>query len=277
MNLLNIGCGSVFHSDWENIDMVSSSPEVKAHDIRRNLPYTDSYFDVCYSSHVIEHLHKQEAEDFLLECHRCLKSQGIIRVVVPDLEAIARNYLKALEEVDAGIQENDSNYDWMTIELYDQTVRSIPGGSMGKFLLDPKILNKDFISSRIGIEAEKYWELKSSQSSQLSFWKKILSKNPYYIISRARIHVAKMMIFLIAGNESMKSFEEGLFRDSGEIHRWMYDRYSLKRLLKKSGFSDARVCQANESQIPNFNLYNLDTIDGKVRKPDSLFIEALKV
>ena len=67
-----------------------------------------------------------------------------------------------------------------------------------------------------------------------------------------------------------------MFRNSGEVHRWMYDRYSLSRLLTESGFINIQICQADESSIPDFNTYELDTCQGKVRKPDSLFIEATK-
>jgi hypothetical protein len=81
---------------------------------------------------------------------------------------------------------------------------------------------------------------------------------------------------MIAGNKSKEAFAEGLFRDSGEIHRWMYDRFSLRRLLEKSGFTDVRVCRADESRIVGFNSYNLDVLNGKTRKPDSLFVEAIK-
>jgi hypothetical protein len=56
----------------------------------------------------------------------------------------------------------------------------------------------------------------------------------------------------------------------------MYDRYSLGQLLSKYGFTDIKVVKADESSIPNWNSFGLDIIDGKVRKPDSLFMEAKK-
>jgi len=57
----------------------------------------------------------------------------------------------------------------------------------------------------------------------------------------------------------------------------MYDRVSLGRLLKAAGFTQVRVCTGTESAIPNFASYHLDTDEsGAVRKPDSLFIEAIK-
>jgi len=69
-----------------------------------------------------------------------------------------------------------------------------------------------------------------------------------------------------------------VFRISGEMHQWIYDRYSLSKLPQEAGFTDIKVCRANESAIPNFNSYLLDIEpDGKVRKPDSLFMEARKL
>jgi ubiquinone/menaquinone biosynthesis C-methylase UbiE len=273
MRLLNFGCGSVFHPAWVNVDIVSSSPEVRGYDIRKNLPYPDAEFDACYSSHVLEHLKQHEAQKLLAECHRVLKPKGIIRIVVPDLESIVRDYLNALEQVDSGLTEAESNYDWMMLELYDQTVRSFSGGEMMNFLIDPNIANKDFVRYRIGAEAEKFWE---AQILPKSLWERITAKKPSWFIQKIRFIIAKLLVFMVAGNEAMQAFEEGVLRNSGEIHRWMYDRYSLRRLLQQTGFVDVRVCPADESRILDFNSYSLDVVEGKVRKPDSLFMEGIK-
>jgi hypothetical protein len=57
----------------------------------------------------------------------------------------------------------------------------------------------------------------------------------------------------------------------------MYDRYSLKRLLEESGFVDIKQYAANESSIPYWTSFNLDTEpDGTVYKPDSFYMEAVK-
>jgi len=68
-----------------------------------------------------------------------------------------------------------------------------------------------------------------------------------------------------------------LFRMSGEVHQWMYDRYSLKKILGETGFVDIQQCCADQSEIPDFNSYLLDIEpNGNVRKPDSFFMEARK-
>lgn len=81
---------------------------------------------------------------------------------------------------------------------------------------------------------------------------------------------------LAATNGEQEALRVGQFRLSGECHRWMYDRFSLKQLLEQCGFSAIRICSAFESRIAGFASFNLDVVDGKVRKPDSLFMEATK-
>lgn len=279
MKLLNIGCGSTFNPTWVNIDVVPSFPGVLSYDIRKGLPFPKSMFDACYSSHLLEHLTKDDAQRLLVECYRVLKPKGIIRIVVPDLQGIVENYLQTLNNVEAGVAAAFPNYDWMMLELYDQAVRTFPGGEMARYLRNPDIPNKEFVLSRIGKEAENLLD-EAVRLTEKSFFEKIKSQKFSQLIRKMnrkiRNSVSKILVRIISGKEALHSFEEGLFRNSGEIHRWMYDRFSLGRLLELSGFVDVRICTADQSQIPNFDNYQLDTIDGKVRKPDSLFMEGRK-
>src|SRR5581483_3067934 len=68
----------------------------------------------------------------------------------------------------------------------------------------------------------------------------------------------------------------GRFRRSGEIHHWMFDRYSLRRLLLECGFCQVEAVHAAASRIPCWPSYGLDTqAGGRPTKPDSLYMEAL--
>jgi hypothetical protein len=89
-----------------------------------------------------------------------------------------------------------------------------------------------------------------------------------------RRRAAGLGAWLFLGTEGREALREGLFRRSGEVHQWMYDGFSVRRALRQAGFADARVCAADESAIPGFAGYGLETLDGRPRKPDSLYVEA---
>jgi predicted SAM-dependent methyltransferase len=59
----------------------------------RRIPHEAGTVDVIYSSHMIEHLVRDDAWAFLLECHRALRPGGRLRLVVPDLHALVQQYL----------------------------------------------------------------------------------------------------------------------------------------------------------------------------------------
>ena len=56
----------------------------------------------------------------------------------------------------------------------------------------------------------------------------------------------------------------------------MYDRFSLGRLLQNIGFESLEVQTAFDSNITDWKTFELDAIGEDIRKPDSLFMEAIK-
>ncbi len=56
------------------------------HDLERPLPFADGTVDYVYSSHVIEHFHREDARRLLAEVRRILRPGGCVRICVPDLE-----------------------------------------------------------------------------------------------------------------------------------------------------------------------------------------------
>lgn len=271
--MLNIGCGAAYHPDWINLDVAPSNADVLPVDISKGLPFDSNFAAVCYSSHVLEHLDKAGAAYLIAECFRVLKPGGVIRLAVPDLEVLARQYISLLEAVEAGDHKRELDYDWIMLELYDQTVRSSSGGGMARFLENLDEKDRDYVRSRIGVEAEGFWNHRQPQSGVKDFvnsvtWGKLLNF--------LRMQWAGCFVYLIAGKAAFRNFQIGNFRGGGEVHQWMYDRYSLKRLFVQAGFVDVKVCSAYESQIPEYEKYSLDVLNGMVRKPDSVYIEASK-
>lgn len=130
--LLNLGCGpEAVRSDWEDYDgswnlMLRRSiagrlftplidryashgwpGHVRFLSLTGKLPFREGTIDGIYASHVLEHLHHADALRFLRECLRILKTGGILRLVLPDLEHLAKTYLRSAD-ADAAMQFNQA-------------------------------------------------------------------------------------------------------------------------------------------------------------------------
>jgi SAM-dependent methyltransferase len=285
LNLLNVGCGAWYHPDWVNVDLKHSDSHVVQHDIVKGLPFHGEQFDAVYHSHVLEHLSPDEGVALMRECFRVLKPGGILRIVVPDLEQIARLYLQQHDLACQGNELAKANYEWMKLELIDQMVRRQSGGGMGQFITSPMISNPEFVLSRLGNEfnvcldstrAHKFEKTKRKREIRViqtpARWLSSLGE----LLKTWRLQFVINLVGLMLGKKMQRACEEGFFRSQGEIHRWMYDRYSLNLLAVQCGFQDCAASTAFESRIDGFNAYQLDTIGERVRKPDSLFFECAK-
>jgi predicted SAM-dependent methyltransferase len=62
------------------------------HDLRRPLPFADESLEAIYASHLLEHLYYDEARRLLKDCYRALRRNGVLRLVVPDLQSILEEY-----------------------------------------------------------------------------------------------------------------------------------------------------------------------------------------
>jgi predicted SAM-dependent methyltransferase len=263
MDKLNVGCGTKFHPDWTNVDMVSYSPKVKVVDLTKGIPFPDNSFDVIYHSQVLEHIPKEKAEYFVRECYRVLKPNGIMRVVVPDLENIVDEYKRLLNEnMENPTDLSKANYEWIMLEMYDQSVRHYSGGLMAKFIRQSNLINEQYIVDRIGYVGSNLRKSNFKRAvSSISVFKKAV----IYVLNRIK---AKLVL--------SQAEEVGKFRLGGEIHMWMYDKYSLGQLLKDCGFINVVKKNPFESDIPNWEKYELDVRNGMVYDPTSLFMEARK-
>ena len=114
---LNLGCGSVRPQGWINTDsslnahlqrvplvgkklaskinnVEYESNNVIYMNLNKRWAYKDNSVNTVYASHLFEHLTLRSAALFLKESFRCLKPDGVIRIVVPDLHKICLKYLQ---------------------------------------------------------------------------------------------------------------------------------------------------------------------------------------
>lgn len=269
---LNLGCGATHHPSWTNVDFVSTGPDVMAYNLLKGIPFESGTFEVVYHSHVLEHFPKAKAKEFIVECFRVLKKGGIIRIAIPDLEQIALNYLKYLNESMEGKPGAAQKYEWTMLEMYDQVVRNQPGGEMVEYIKDTTKNNDAFLLERNGKEVKLIMD-NLRKKEEPAGENPATRKSSFFHNFGARVKNKLTRMLL---KEEYQALKNGSFRSQGEIHQWMYDRYSLKVLLESCGFSEVSVKGAFESAIPDWNSFELDGSNNSIRKPDSLFVEARK-
>jgi len=117
---INLGCGPDAPLGWLNVDgswnawlsnhryfrsvlkslgLINQNQGAKwkvqpvVHDLTKRLPFEDNSVSAVYASHLFEHLYLADAQKLLSECRRVLLPGGVIRLVVPDLFSMAKNYL----------------------------------------------------------------------------------------------------------------------------------------------------------------------------------------
>jgi len=98
---INLGSGHWKLDGWVNVDLdFASRPDVCAN-LAAGLPFRSGLAELMHSEDFLDQLDLEHARLFLLECHRILEPGGVIRILVPDLELMARLYLDDPERLKA--------------------------------------------------------------------------------------------------------------------------------------------------------------------------------
>ncbi len=107
--LVNIGAGDKGRPGWINIDVLKLPGVNCVYDSRKSLPFPDNSVKAIFCEHFFEHIdYTEEVPYFLSECYRVLMVEGVIRIIVPDIERYLHGYvaegwdtLSALRPLDA--------------------------------------------------------------------------------------------------------------------------------------------------------------------------------
>jgi predicted SAM-dependent methyltransferase len=90
--LVNLGPGTQGLPGWINVDVFESPLVNCMYDSRKSLPFPDESVRGIFCEHLFEHIdYTEEVPYFLSECHRVLKKDGVLRLILPD----AGKYLQA--------------------------------------------------------------------------------------------------------------------------------------------------------------------------------------
>src|SRR5262249_35284271 len=157
---------------------------------------------------------------------------------------IAQLYLEKLAAVAAGDDQAHDDYEWMLLEYLDQMVRQRGGGFMREYLLRPNLRNATFVRMRIGAEFDTI----ANSPPRRPLLERLQRKGAPLLLAMARDRAACLAAYLVGGRGARARYELGAFRDSGEVHKWMYDRYSLARLMHRVGLISIVQCDAKTSR-----------------------------
>jgi predicted SAM-dependent methyltransferase len=98
---LNVGSFiNMFYYGWSNTDILDIASFAnhygyifKQHDSTKPFPVQDVVVDLIFTSHMLEHLKREDAERFLKECYRMMKPGAHIRIAVPSTGLLMQQYI----------------------------------------------------------------------------------------------------------------------------------------------------------------------------------------
>ena len=132
---INIGCGRAPTKGWMNFDnspsiTLANSPfkyfvakifgflnkkqianinwnkkkRILFADVKKKIPLSNNSVECIYTSHMIEHLSREDSVYFLNEAFRVLVPGGILRIAVPDLKLAINSYFQT-QDADAFMKQ----------------------------------------------------------------------------------------------------------------------------------------------------------------------------
>jgi len=247
----NIGAGSFRHPAWTNVDHKSEWYRVvqeKGIDIDWDLlsltplPVQDDSAEIVYSSHTIEHIINEAAQNMFNESHRILRKGGVFRVNTPNIDLDFRAY-----------KENDRHFfywiDWYSTPKACQRIklnRPLNEASIQQIFL------WHFASSVSTLHADGSPERITDEELDRIFREMEYEEALNYCISKCSLEVQKKY----PGNH---------------INWW--NKNKLFRMLRNAGFDNIYVSGYGQSFSPVLrNILTFDNTHPKI----SLYVEAVK-
>ncbi|PYI52942.1 class I SAM-dependent methyltransferase [Paenibacillus flagellatus] len=222
----NIGAGSFVHRAWTNIDF--QNDWYKDNQIGINydllelkpLPIEDQVANVVYSSHTIEHITNEAAQNMFNEAYRILKKNGIIRLTTPNIDLCYRTVLN-----------NDRNF-WRRMEVDYSTPEIMAKVNVSKPMKDVTL--KQIFLFNFASQTSELQNITGTYKISDKEFDKIFSEMPYeqaldYAIDKCSLDIHK--------------------RYPGDHINW-WNKDKLFNMLKIAGFKDIYLSGYGQSMSP---------------------------
>lgn len=251
---LNLGAGPYWEkSGWHILDhkLKKNEKNKVCGDISK-INLKSNSCDVVFISHVLEHIPHLKIQKVLAEINRVLKKNGILRILVPDMEKFAKAYVKKdkkffikAKEEDTSLRQ-DLGYGGMLANLFVS-----PG--QDTVLFDRNI--KEFISGYAHLYSYDFFMMK-----------KILQMTGFGTIQRKKFCKSNISDFLeplhvVGLGKKYYNLNDKFYKKNNLIHK--YEKGSYKVNFKITGFDKfphiSLIIEAKKKI--NFNLTKKNNIN----------------
>jgi predicted SAM-dependent methyltransferase len=167
--LIHLGCGKIFHKDFINVDL-KFYPHIHHFSDIQNLNMFDNNFaDLIYISHCLEHIPHTKILATLKEYFRVLKPAGVLRISVPNFDAIVQIY-------------NETNNKLEIIQ------GPLMGGHDSELNIHKAIFNYNFLKTQLekaGFSTIQKWDYGTGEYMSFDDWsgKCLETEEKNYVIS----------------------------------------------------------------------------------------------
>lgn len=223
---LNIGASPIWSKHgWHVLDhKLVESTEIAIAGDAANIDLPDASCQVVFCSHVFEHIPHTRLPIVLSEINRVLKPNGLIRILTPDLEALAKAYVYNDEEFFRKAKEED------------ETIRTDLGlgGMFMNFIVSPgqdtALIDRDlkkFIAGYAHLYSYDYFML-SSILKKLGFLPKRVK------FCESEIEEFAEPLHVVGLQNKWQCFNQDFYSKNRLIHKLVDGKYEIN--FKVTGF-----------------------------------------
>ena len=164
--LIHLGCGNIDSPEFINVDGRLAPHVHLVRDVIDLSIFPDKYADLVYACHVLEHIRHDKLRKTLWEWRRILKPEGILRLSVPNFEALldiyraSENEINSIAEPLMGGQDHALNIHYSVFNLNYLSRLLIEVGFRSVREWDPEQVNyhnfEDWASKTIEVGGNSY-------------------------------------------------------------------------------------------------------------------------
>lgn len=223
---LNLGASPIWSkAGWHTLDhKLAESTETAIAGDAANIKLPDESCEVVFCSHVFEHIPHTRLPVVLSEINRILRPGGILRLLTPDLETIAKAYVEKNEDFFRQAKEEDES---LRTDLGF-------GGMLMNFIVSPG-QDTALFDRNLRTFIAGYAHIYSYDYSMLETMLRKLGYSPKKArFNDSEIPELKEPLHVVGLEKKWQNFNQQFYSKNGLIHRLVDGKYEIN--FKVSGF-----------------------------------------